>query len=49
MNALVDEKTIRRGQSELAEDLGNRPSDRVRLEGAGRQKVEKKMRRLKKH
>lgn len=45
----LDEKTIRRGQAELAEDLGHRPSDRVRLEGAGRQKVEKKMRRLKKN
>ena len=39
----LDEKTIRRGQSELAEDLVNRPSDRVRLAGAGRQKVEKKI------
>lgn len=41
----LDEKTIRRGQAELAEDLVNRPNDRVRLAGAGRQKVEKKMRR----
>lgn len=32
----LDEKTIRRGQSELAEDLVNRPNDRVRLAGAGR-------------
>ncbi len=40
----LDEKTIRRGQSELAEDLVARPSDRVRLAGGGRQKVEKKMR-----
>lgn len=39
----LDEKTIRRGQAELAEDLVNRPNDRVRRAGAGRQKVEKKM------
>jgi hypothetical protein len=39
----LDEKTIRRGQSELAEDLVTRPRDRVRLAGGGRQKVEKKM------
>jgi hypothetical protein len=41
----LDEKTIRRGQAELAEDLVNRPKDRVRLAGAGRQKVEKKTRK----
>lgn len=45
----LDEKTIRRGQAELAEDLENRPTDRIRLAGAGRQKVEKKMQRLKKN
>jgi hypothetical protein len=39
----LDEKTIRRGQTELAEDLVTRPRDRVRLAGGGRQKVEKKM------
>lgn len=44
----LDEKTIRRGQAELAEDLGHRPYERVRLEGAGRPKVEKKMRLLNK-
>jgi len=38
----LDEKTIRRGQAELAEDLVNRPEDRVRLPGAGRPAVEKK-------
>jgi len=38
----LDEKTIRRGQAELAEDLVNRPEDRVRLPGAGRPMVEKK-------
>ena len=39
----LDEKTIRRGQAELAEDLINRPDDRVRLPGAGRPEVEKKI------
>jgi hypothetical protein len=34
--------TIRRGRMELEEDLANRPSDRVRLPGAGRPPVEKK-------
>lgn len=34
--------TIRRGRSELEEDLVNRPRDRVRLPGAGRPLVEKK-------
>lgn len=38
----LDEKTIRRGQAELAEDLVNRPEGRVRLPGAGRPMVEKK-------
>jgi hypothetical protein len=45
----LDEKTIRRGQAELAEGLEKRPIDRVRLAGAGRQKIEKKMRRSKKN
>ena len=43
----LDEKTIRRGQEELALDLDNRPSDRIRLPGAGRPRVEKKTRRSK--
>ncbi|MGD9093291.1 MAG: hypothetical protein PVF74_10610 [Anaerolineales bacterium] len=34
--------TIRRGRRELEEDLASRPSDRVRLPGAGRPTVEKK-------
>lgn len=38
----LDEKTIRRGQAELADELVNRPDDRVRLPGAGRPTVEKK-------
>jgi hypothetical protein len=40
----LDEKTIRRGQAELSDDLVNRPDDRVRLPGAGRPAVEKKTR-----
>ena len=39
----LDEKTIRRGQAELGEDLVNRPDDRVRLPGAGRPTAEKKI------
>ena len=35
-------ETIRRGQAELAAGLTTRPSDRVRLPGAGRPPVEKK-------
>lgn len=38
----LDEKTIRRGQEELALDLAERPDDRVRLPGAGRPRAEKK-------
>jgi hypothetical protein len=38
----LDEKTIRRGRAELAIDLAERPTDRVRLEGGGRPPVEKK-------
>jgi hypothetical protein len=41
----LDEKTIRRGQAELAADLSQRPVARVRLPGAGRPAVEKKTRR----
>jgi len=40
----LDEKTIRRGQKELALDLAERPNDRIRLPGAGRPTVEKKTR-----
>lgn len=43
----LDEKTIRRGQAELADDLIKRPEERVRLPGGGRPKVEKKNLRLK--
>ena len=34
--------TIRRGQEEMANDLAKRPSDRLRVEGGGRQPIEKK-------
>ena len=40
----IDEKTIRRGQQELADELVERPIDRVRLPGGGRPSVEKKTR-----
>ena len=40
----IDEKTIRRGQQELADELVERPIDRVRLPGGGRPPVEKKIR-----
>ena len=39
----IDEKTIRRGQQELADELVERPIDRVRLPGGGRPPVEKKI------
>lgn len=41
----LDEKTIQRGQQELALNLENRPEDRIRLPGAGRPSSEKKSRR----
>jgi len=40
----LDEKTISRGRSELAQSLAARPKDRVRLPGGGRPAVEKKIR-----
>jgi len=40
----LDEKTIRRGRQELAQELDDRPTDRVRLPGAGRPPVEKNSR-----
>jgi hypothetical protein len=36
--------TIRRGREELAADLAGRPVDRIRNPGAGRPRVEKKIR-----
>ncbi len=41
----LDEKTIRRGQEELAAGLVDRPASRVRLPGGGRPPAEKKTRR----
>jgi hypothetical protein len=41
----LDEKTIVRGQQELAEQLQSRPADHVRLPGGGRQAAEKKTQR----
>jgi hypothetical protein len=35
------ERPVRRGQQELEQDLADRPSERVRLAGAGRPPVEK--------
>lgn len=37
--------TIRRGRAELAQDLEDRPVDRIRLSGAGRPTIEKKDRK----
>lgn len=39
----LDEKTIHRGQEELALNLENRPEDRIRLPGAGRPSAKKKI------
>ena len=38
----MDEKTIARGQQEMAEQLSTRPLDRVRQSGGGRLAAEKK-------
>lgn len=40
----LDEKTIQRGRQELASSLAERPTERVRVLGAGRPRAEKKMR-----
>ena len=40
----LDPHTIRRGRQELAVSLTERPTDRVRVPGAGRPPVEKKTR-----
>ena len=45
----MDVETIRRGRRELEEDLQNRPTERIRLEGAGRPDVEKKNRSYRHH
>jgi hypothetical protein len=41
----LDEKTIQRGQDELAHGLSERPTEQVRLPGGGQPAVEKKIRR----
>jgi hypothetical protein len=41
----LDEKTIRRGRTELAHGFADQPDDRVRRPGGGRPAVEKKTRR----
>ena len=40
----MDEQTIRRGREELGTELTERPVERVRQPGAGRQRTEKKIR-----
>jgi len=40
----IDPKSIQSGRQELAGELTERPVDRVRLPGGGRQRAEKKMR-----
>ena len=40
----LDPHTIRRGRQELAVSLTERPTDRVRVPGAGRPRAEKKTR-----
>jgi hypothetical protein len=40
----LDERTIRRGRTELAAGLADAPPDRVRRPGGGRPPVEKKIR-----
>ena len=42
-------ETIRRGRSELAEELSSRPVGRTRLAGAGRPPVEKKSHNSNRH
>ena len=42
-------ETIRRGRSELAEELSSRPVGRTRLPGAGRPPVEKKSHNSNRH
>ena len=41
----MDEKTIRRGRTELAQDLAQRPIDQIRLAGGGRPPTEKRSRK----
>ncbi len=41
----LDEKTIRRGKTEMSQQLSNHPTDRQRQPGGGRWSAEKKTRR----
>jgi hypothetical protein len=41
----MDEKTIRRGRAEVAQNLSQRPTDQIRLAGGGRPRAEKKSRK----
>lgn len=38
----IDEKTIRRGQEEIEQGFAGRPEERIRIQGGGRQRIEKK-------
>jgi hypothetical protein len=40
----INVNTIRKGRREIADDLATRPHDRIRIEGGGRKRVEKKSR-----
>ena len=42
----ININTIRKGRQEMANDLTDRPHDRVRLKGGGRKPVEKKSRKF---
>ena len=39
----ININTIRKGRREMADDLADRPHDRVRVKGGGRKPVEKKI------
>ena len=41
----INVNTIRKGRREMANDLADRPHDRIRVEGGGRKRVEKKIRK----
>ena len=45
----MDVETIRRGRRELDEELKDRPSDHIRVEGSGQPSAEKKTRNSKRH
>jgi hypothetical protein len=45
----MDVETIRRGRHEMDEELAKRPEERVREEGGGRLRLEKKTHRSKRH